>query len=338
MTTCPCSCHTGAFTACDIGGGCGHLHRDERRPTLREVAVALGGQVTQGTPSTPSPAPPAQPGEPVVLTPWSPEHRCYRGERCTHTDKVDQLVCHAGCSCHNTARRCGDCQSTHRPETVRIGAQIVAAHGLCLRDQQIVGDAITELPRDYVELHLALERGGAGLHEHVAATKDLPAALRVNVAALAAEIVRVAAVWAEPVADRLRIDWDTQAMDAARPGFVLQRATRLLTASLSVLLALRGEEVQAWADNGWYHTHEPADGVDGALNLLHLHQVARSALGQTKLVHQLPAPCPACDAMALARDDGDSFVHCQRCRLRWTEEDYARLVLVVLSDARASVA
>jgi hypothetical protein len=209
----------------------------------------------------------------------------------------------------------------------------MAADGLCPTCTRIVCDAITELPRDYVDLTLALAHGTAGLAELVSATPDPPAPLRVSVAALAAELVRVATTWAEPTADRLNIDWDSQRMDrATRPGWVLQRAARLLAGNMPVLLALRDIEIRMWAENGRYSQLEPTDGITGAMELLELHRAVRSTLGQTRLVHQLPAPCPVCDAMALARDDGDSFVHCQRCRLQWSETDYRRLTLVLAAS------
>lgn len=220
----------------------------------------------------------------------------------------------------------------------KVGGKIVAPDGLCPTCGRVAADAIAELPCDYVHLTQGLQHGDIGLAELVAATKDLPAPLRVSVAALCAELVRVATTWVEPVADRLNVDWDSQLMDShARPGYVLQRATRLLSLNMSVLLALRDVEVRVWADDGHYSHHEPSDGITGALELLELHHVAHAVLGQTKLVHHLPAPCPNCDRMALCRDDGDDFVHCRNCRLQWSEADYRRLTLILAADVRAAV-
>lgn len=46
MKQCPCCCHTGAYAACDIPGGCGHLHSpNERRLDKREAARLLGDAI-----------------------------------------------------------------------------------------------------------------------------------------------------------------------------------------------------------------------------------------------------------------------------------------------------
>lgn len=264
--------------------------------------------------------------------------RCHLGEHCAASEKTeqrpttcDECQCHLGPNYPCTIP--GGCGHLHKPATVKLGARIVAEQGLCPTCTRVTTDAIAELPRDYVDLTHALAHGTAGLAELVTATKDLPAPLRVSIAAFKAELVRVATSWAEPVADILRVDWDSQEMDRhTRPGYALQRAARILAQNMPVLLALRDVEIRVWADNGHYNRFEPRDGLDGATDLLQLHRIARAALGQTKLVHQLPAPCPNCGNRALVRDSGDDKVHCQRCRLQWPEEDYRRLTLVLAAD------
>lgn len=57
-------------------------------------------------------------------------------------------------------------------------------------------------------------------------------------------------------------------------------------------------------------------------------------LGLDRLVHRLPAPCPRCDGMTLARIDGDELVRCSRCRAGWTAAEYRRLVLVLADELR----
>lgn len=42
MTDCPCACHNGPHYPCSEPGGCNYLHRNERRPDLREARVLLG--------------------------------------------------------------------------------------------------------------------------------------------------------------------------------------------------------------------------------------------------------------------------------------------------------
>jgi len=270
------------------------------------------------------------------------DYRCRCAEHCLESQKVEQrpVVCDK-CACHtNPHTPCtvpGGCGHLHKPVPVKVGGRIMAADGLCPTCTRVAQEAIAELPSDYVNLTRALGQGTIGLAELVAATKELPAPLRVSVAALKHELVRLATTWAEPVAERLNIDWDSQLMDRhTRPGYALQRAARLLTNNMPVLLALRDIEIRVWADNGIYSQLEPADGITAAIDLLTLHRVTQAALGQTKLVHELPAPCPHCDNMTLVRDDGDDNVHCRRCRLQWPEEDYKRLTLILAADYKAT--
>jgi hypothetical protein len=274
----------------------------------------------------------------------SVDHRCRRAERCHEAERIEQrpTAC-ADCECHNGPNYpCsvpGGCGHLHKPVPAKVGGKIVAPDGLCPTCTRVAAHAITGLPQDYVDLTYALQHGSTGLAEIVTATKDPPAPLRVSIAAHRAELVRVAATWAEPVADRLNVDWDSNQMDRhARPGYVLQRAARLLALNMSVLLALRDVEIRVWADDGRYSSYEPSDGITAALELLELHHLSRAVLGQTKLVHHLPAPCPNCDRMTLVRDDGDEFVHCAHCRLQWGEADYRRLTLILAAEVKGGAA
>lgn len=232
------------------------------------------------------------------------DHRCHRADRCREAERVD-----------------GELQ----------GAPIHTETGLCLTCTRIVEAAIAELPRDYVDLTTALPRGDTGNQDLVVTSPELPTPVRISVAALRHEIVTTAATWAEPVADRLGVDWDTQLMSLhARPGWVLQRATRILTGALPALLSLRQVEVQTWADNGWYWQCEPADGLDGALALLRCHHITHAALGRTTLVHRLGVACPSvdCESFALVRHNGADEVTCEACGRWWPHDQWRRLTVV----------
>jgi hypothetical protein len=232
------------------------------------------------------------------------DYRCYRAERC------------------RDAERTGD---------DLIGARIHTETGLCLRCTGIIEQAITDLPRDYLDLELALPAGDTQLAEPVTGSKDPPVPLRVPLAALAAEIVALVTAWAEPVADRLRIDWDTQAMQRhARPGWVLQRGCRILAPNLPVLLNLRQVEITTWADDGRYWHCDPADGIDGACDMLTAHQRVRAALGRTHLVHRLGVACPSvdCESLALVRHNGADEVICESCGRWWPHDQWRRLTVV----------
>jgi hypothetical protein len=271
------------------------------------------------------------------------DHRCRREGRCHESVRTEQrpATC-APCACHEGGPYAvcsvpGGCGHLHKPVLVRIGGLIMAADGLCTTCTRVAVFAINELPRDYVDLHEGMGHGSIGMTDLVTATRDLPAPLRVSVAAVASEMVVVAVALAEPVAELLHIKWDSTLMDHhTRPGYALQRATRLLSHHVSVLLALHGIEMQVWSDNGWYYQFQESDGIAGTLALLELHHASRGILGLTKLVHELPrsAPCPACGGQ-LVRENGASEVHCVRCPEVWSEEDYRRLVLVCLATRQA---
>jgi hypothetical protein len=242
------------------------------------------------------------------------DYRCYRAERCRDAEATgDDLA----------------------------GARIHTETGLCLTCTGIIEQAITELPRDYLDLELALPATDTQLAEPVTGSKDPPAPLRVPLAALAAEIVATVTAWTEPVADRLRIDWDTRALDREladgtilyrrmRPGPTLQRAARILAPNLPVLLNLRQVEVTTWADNGCYWHCDPADGIDGALDMLAAHQRVRAALGRTHLVHRLGVACPSvdCESLALVRHNGADEVTCESCGRWWPHDQWQRLTVV----------
>lgn len=241
------------------------------------------------------------------------EHRCYRGERCAAAHNINSMV--------------------------REGATIPAARGLCPPCETIVADAITQLPGDYAELVVHLGDRGGGGGERVSGSPDPPWPLNPALLTLAEHTVTEATLWAEPVAERLNITWDSRLVDRhTRPGAALQRATRLLHAHLPVLLALPDQPVREWAQDGVYHHWTDRDGLDGAVELLRCHQQTRLYLRKTRLVHQLPAPCPSCDQVALVRYDGDDDVECRRCRRTWAYEDYDRLVYVLAHDAHLNVA
>lgn len=71
-----------------------------------------------------------------------------------------------------------------------------------------------------------------------------------------------------------------------------------------------------------------------------LWTTARTLAQDWPLIHKLPAWCPYCATLTLRRDNGASFVYCDDrhggCGRRWTEGDYARLVLILVGEAKES--
>lgn len=266
-------------------------------------------------------------------------YRCARGHRCHNAAPV---VAPCPCECHGMPAqyaRCdveGGCGHLHEPDEAAEleGGPILTHAGLCDACARRVEQALAELPVDYVELHHLLASGESGLTEViVSGSEELKVPLRLSVEALQSSMVHESVSWAEPVAERLGIDWDSDAAKHSRPGFVLQRASRLLGNALDALLALPGQEYRHHSSGEWVER----DGIGGALELLRLHDLTRFAAGKTKLIHRLPAPCPRCEAMTLVRHNGDDQVQCEQCGVRWPEKDYRRLTLVLADDCRDEV-
>ncbi|GAB3889047.1 hypothetical protein [Terrabacter terrigena] len=69
------------------------------------------------------------------------------------------------------------------------------------------------------------------------------------------------------------------------------------------------------------------------LEVQRLAKRAEKLSGRDELVHHLGA-CPHCDRRALIRIDGEDVVHCERCRRRWTEDEYQWLVRVAVAAAK----
>jgi transposase-like protein len=108
----------------------------------------------------------------------------------------------------------------------------------------------------------------------------------------------------------------------------LQRACRILEHRVDVLVSLPLQVTRWSLTSDWVER----DGLEGALEMLRLHDLVRSVAGRTELVHKLPAPCPSCDRLALIRANGSSTIECEACHRRWTEQDYERLCLVLAAD------
>lgn len=233
----------------------------------------------------------------MIETPPVP-HRCRRGSRCPDRQRLaDSQV---------------------------LGALIPAENGLCPVCHTTAARDIAELPTDYVELDMLLGRTNSIGGELVGGTRDLPIPIRTAIEAVQAEIVHEVCCWAESVAEVLRVTWDTYGAGHSRPGFRLQRGTRLLCNALSPLLALRDVVHIGWTDTGILEPVE-RDGVTGTLKLMDLHHQTRAVAALTVLTHRLPAPCPRCQYTALVRRNGQDIIECRNCERRYTWDEYDNL-------------
>jgi hypothetical protein len=187
------------------------------------------------------------------------------------------------------------------------------------------------LPTDYVTLNTLIGKGTTVGGEPIRMTRELPVPIQLHIEALQRELVRESVNWATSVAHVLNIDWSITG--PARPGWHLDRACRLLVRAPSAFLALHDEKHYVW-EHGQRHL-VARDGLDGALNLQRLHHKARTFMGNRKLVHRLPVPCPRCESMALEREDGQDTIDCTDCRYTWQEYEY---LCLALADRRMAVA
>lgn len=227
------------------------------------------------------------------------EHRCRRGEYCPDYEKVDGQ---------------------------KLGRQINAADGICDTCARHVERAIAELPASYTRLNAILGHGSTVGGEPVRMTRELPIPIRVHVEALQREIVTETEAWAASVADVLHVEWTPAG--GVRPGWTLDRACHLLSASQSAFFALRDVKHILWDGDERYIAVR--DGLDGALSLLRLQHRVRIVLGAARLVHRLPVPCPRCEAMALEREDGTESIDCTDCGTRYTWDEYEHLCLCLV--------
>lgn len=234
------------------------------------------------------------------------EHRCRRGDRCPDFETINGQ---------------------------KFGRAINASEGLCDTCERHVLRAIRSLPIDYTELNALLGKGKTVGGEPIRMTKELPVPVRLHIEATQREMVDEAVRWASSVAQVQRITFTPRG--GVRPGWLLDKACALLTSSLAVLLALREEKHRLWVDGR--QEIVVRDGLDGALELLRLHQKARTRTGKTRLTIKLPVPCPRCDAMSLEREDGDDHIDCRSCERHYTWEEYEKLCLILIDWPRDKV-
>jgi hypothetical protein len=191
--------------------------------------------------------------------------------------------------------------------------------GLCRACTSRVGKAVSALAEDALILTFLLGDQGTASEVCVAASPELRVPVRLTIEALRADIDTELTAWAEPVADKLGIEWDTADMTRTRIMPRIVRAVHLLRSAVPTLLALPEQDHPAWADGMPVRDAEgrqrylARDGVAGALSLLELHRRAYAATGRTHLVHRLPTPCPWCDHRTLVRHNGQSHVECENC-------------------------
>lgn len=236
------------------------------------------------------------------------DYRCYRGEHCAERTRLNGIL---------------------QP------GEINAIRGLCVTDTSQLRWAIEDMPRLYAELGDVLadepSRGGGG--EKVSYTASLQVPVDLHIQAVQAELAHELMCWTEPVAERLGIRWDTESMRGRRLHTQIATCAHLLARALPVLLSLRQIAKLTWKTTDERPEAIERDGLDGALDLLHLHRRARHAAGYRGEVHTMPTPCPACERPTLHRRNGEEAVTCAYCKQQWSLDEYEVICCGLLAAA-----
>jgi hypothetical protein len=246
-------------------------------------------------------------------------HRCARGDRC--------------------AERTPERNEQNEPTGAWLAAPVTVERGLCDGCRRDLEHALNHLVGDVVELTMMIGRVGSTGDVLVSSSPELQIPLQVNVEALRAEIDSELQNWAEPVAEKLGVEWDTEATSRCRMAVRVQRAAHLLTRAVDTLLALPPTEHPAWEQGLPVWDRELGcqevtvrDGVDAAISLIDLHRRAYVMLGRTKLVHRLSPPCPWCDHKELVRHNGEGHVTCEHCHRIIEEKHYDWFAAVLIRE------
>lgn len=312
---CPCSCHGGgSYAACDVLGGCGHLHR------------------------------PTAPTEPSEV---DHSRRCARQRRCPDKQRVlgpdgkpvkepvngGQRIVYLGARIDTERGLCTVCTQTVRNEIPHLAADYRELASLLPAGGDATGEMVTSTRDLPVPIRLSVEA--------------LMKAIDVEVTVWAEQVATaIGAEWDAAAAHSSR--------GAVRVGAavdILANTTDTLTTLPAVTRDVyrHGERAYSWhpvpatedsSDDGagwWEALYRTQDGLDAALTMLELHDRTRILAGRGELVHRLPAPCPRCDRLTLVRPNGKDHVECEACHHRWPESDYTRLCLVLASDENRKI-
>jgi hypothetical protein len=156
-------------------------------------------------------------------------------------------------------------------------------------------------------------------------TAEAPIPLRLDVEALQREIWWLTTAWAEVVADRHRLADQPRRV---RDGPAVVASVRILAPRVENLARIPAVQMADYPcpDDDTTRlgpvtiTYVP--GAQGVLDLASTHQRARSVLGLTEPVYELPGYCQACSRPALRVKNGSDTVWCDHCNAVTTRDDY----------------
>jgi len=158
---------------------------------------------------------------------------------------------------------------------------------------------------------------------------EAPIPLRLDVEALQREIWWLATAWAEVLADRHRL---SDPPVRIRDGFAVEWAVRILRPRVEQLARIVNVQMASYPrpDDATTRfrsvtlTYVP--GAQGVLDLSRAHQRARSMLGLTEPIYELPGKCRSrgCGRPQLRVKGGSDTVWCGYCGASMTRDDYDR--------------
>lgn len=107
-----------------------------------------------------------------------------------------------------------------------------------------------------------------------------------------------------------------------------------IDAGFAYELAGACDECNGWGEWGQERELVEMSGLDIALEMVELHNLARAEMGLTRLRHRYPMPCPRC-GKPVGRDDGQTIVTCNDqnvCKGSWTEGEYQFLAGLITRE------
>jgi len=201
---------------------------------------------------------------------------------------------------------------------------------LCDADLAHAASGIAMLVHDYRDLEQLIPRPlGQRSDGQPGRGGEAPIPLRLDVEALQREIWWLATAWAEVLADRHRLSDPPLRI---RAGFAVEWAVRILRPRVEQLARITNVQMASYPrpDDATTRfrsvtlTYVP--GAQGVLDLSRAHQRARSVLGLTEPIYELPGKCRSrgCGRPQLRVKDGSDTVWCDYCGSVMTRDDYDR--------------
>lgn len=198
--------------------------------------------------------------------------------------------------------------------------------------------ALPLLVHDYRDLEQLLPRTmGQNLRVDISAPSlEPPVPIRLDVDELQRRIWHLATTWAEVLSDRHRL---SDPPVKVREGYAVAWAVGILAPRAEHLARLDAVQMVNYPDDDAtvFRTIRVSY-IPGALGLLQLaqaHQHARSMLGLTEPVYELPGHCQnrGCGRAELRVKDGSDTVWCDHCGTQMTRDDYDRYGNLFLREA-----